>query len=112
MMRKKVISNFVFAAVLFSAVAVSAQEICPLTGKAPQPVTVKNLSAFAALPVLEQGRIKPVDTYAENLLLQLSDGRRFAKKGRTENAVKAFLPSSGLPGCFLPRIQPGTTRFF
>ncbi len=39
-----------------------------------------NLSKFAQIPVLEGGRIKPIDTFARNILLQLSGKSTFDKK--------------------------------
>lgn len=56
----------------------SSQEICPLNGQPFKPKTVSDFTQFAKIPILEDGRIKPVETYARNLLLRFS-GRRSLK---------------------------------
>ncbi len=51
----------------------SAQEFCPLDGGAiPKPKEVKSLGTFKKIPILEEGRVKPLDTYARNILLRFS----------------------------------------
>ncbi|MFT5387729.1 MAG: ABC-type transport system involved in cytochrome c biogenesis permease subunit [Candidatus Omnitrophota bacterium] len=52
--------------------------ICPLP-QGPQP-TLSSFENFKTLPVMESGRLKPLDTYARNVLLQLSGQRSFNKK--------------------------------
>ncbi len=55
-----------------------AQMFCPLPGK-PMP-ELSSYETLRQLPVLEHGRIKPVDTYAQNVLLRLSGRRSYDKK--------------------------------
>ena len=52
-----------------------AQEFCPIDSKNAKPKELVSYTHFEALPVLEDGRMKPLDTYARQLLLQFS-GRR------------------------------------
>ncbi len=49
-----------------------AKPICPLGGPVTQPRKVSSLDQFGAIAILSDGRVKPVDTYARTLLLQLS----------------------------------------
>lgn len=50
---------------------VCAQEICPLPQNI-KPKEVKSLATFKRIAILQDGRIKPLDTYAQNILLQFS----------------------------------------
>jgi len=59
---------------------VDAQTICPLDSTAFKPKTVASLENFKKLPILRNGRVKPIDTYAQNILLQFSGLRTFDKK--------------------------------
>ena len=56
-----------------------AQPICPLDSSV-KPRAVIALDKFAALAVLNDGRVKPVDTYARTLLLQFSGKTSFDHK--------------------------------
>lgn len=47
---------------------------------ADQSTYVKDLSVFGQIAIQEEGRIKPLDTYARTVLLQLSGKRTFEKK--------------------------------
>ncbi len=73
-MLKKFLILFYFFA-LIPALAV-AQPICPLDSSI-KPRAAVSLDKFAALAVLNDGRIKPVDTYARAFLLQLSGRTSF-----------------------------------
>ncbi len=53
-----------------------AQEICPLL-KDAKPRGVKSLETFKRIAILQDGRIKPLDTYAQNILLQFSGKKNF-----------------------------------
>ena len=55
---------------------VSAQQICPLM-KDAKPRGVKSLETFKHIAILQDGRIKPLDTYAQNILLQFSGKKSF-----------------------------------
>jgi ABC-type transport system involved in cytochrome c biogenesis permease subunit len=51
-----------------------------------------NLHAFASLPVLEGGRVKPIDTFARNNLMILNNRQTYKDKdGRTQPAVRWIL---------------------
>jgi len=65
-----------FFAVIFTTVY-AADEICPLTGKPIGAQGVKSLETFRTIAVLNQGRVKPVDTYAQSLLLHKCFLKRF-----------------------------------
>jgi len=54
-----------------------AQPICPLDGTTLKPKEVASFETFQGIAVLENGRVKPLDTYARNLLLQFSGKRTF-----------------------------------
>ena len=56
-----------------------AQSICPLNSNAIKPKEVKSLESFRKIPILDNGRVKPLDTYAENILLQFSGRRSYEK---------------------------------
>lgn len=57
-----------------------AQEFCPLQGDIPKPKEVKSLETFKKIPILEEGRVKPLDTYGRSLLLQFSGKNSFNKE--------------------------------
>ena len=56
-----------------------AQPICPLTNKPIVPKEVSSLESFKGIPILHNGRIKPLDTYARSVLLQLSGKSSYEK---------------------------------
>jgi len=77
-MKKRILLN-IFAG-MFIAVHLSwAQPIgmLPQSGEAKE---VSSLASLAKIPILDQGRVKPLDTYAENVLLQFSGRRSLNKK--------------------------------
>ncbi|MBI4309052.1 MAG: cytochrome c biogenesis protein CcsA [Candidatus Omnitrophica bacterium] len=49
-----------------------AQAICPLNGQPLKAKGVKSYQTLGQMPVLDNGRVKPLDTYARNLLIQFS----------------------------------------
>jgi ABC-type transport system involved in cytochrome c biogenesis permease subunit len=53
-------------------------------GAQDSPVREISLSLLKRMPVLDQGRIKPVDTYAGSVLLQLSGRRSFEKQSAVQ----------------------------
>lgn len=55
-----------------------AQPICPLDILKPREVS--SLDSFKKIAIMDQGRVKPLDTYAENLLLRFSGKRSFNRK--------------------------------
>ncbi len=60
-----------------------AQPICRLNSKI-KPKGAVSLKAFQEIPVLAEGRIKPLDTYARALLLQFSGHSSFQRKSAME----------------------------
>ncbi len=63
-----------------SAQGVFAQSFCPLNEPKVMPKEVSSLDAFKKIAILDEGRIKPLDTYARNLLLQFSGRTSFNHK--------------------------------
>ena len=76
-MRKIIIPVIVTLMISWPALA---QVICPLNGQSMQPKGVRSLSVFKRLPILDNGRIKPLDTYARTVLLQFSGRQSFERK--------------------------------
>ncbi len=81
-MRKKII--FVLSLILAAGLPLAfAQPICRLNSKI-KPKGAVSLKAFQEIPVLSEGRIKPLDTYARALLLQFSGHSSFQRKSAME----------------------------
>jgi ABC-type transport system involved in cytochrome c biogenesis permease subunit len=81
-MHKKVAVIFFF--ILTTGLPLAfAQPICRLNSKI-KPQGAVSLKAFQEIPVLSEGRIKPLDTYARALLLQLSGRSSFQRKPAVE----------------------------
>ena len=76
---------------LVSLPIASAQEICPLNTMKPKKVN--SLEIFKRMPILSQGRIKPMETYAQSFLLQLSGKTSYGK----ESALQWFARFSFAP---------------
>ena len=70
---------FAFAAALLAAA-------WPLL--APEPKSAFPLSEFGRLPVLEGGRVKPLDSFARNALLLLRGTQTLQAGGKTQSAVE------------------------
>jgi len=62
----------IVCALLFMGTQASAQSFCPLEEPQFEPKTVSSLETLKKLAILHEGRIKPLDTFARNLLLQFS----------------------------------------
>lgn len=75
------IAALVLSGTLFPQV-ISAQQFCPLNNLKPQKVV--SLETFKRIPILNQGRIKPLDTYAESFLILLSGKKRYEKETATQ----------------------------
>ncbi|MBI5150229.1 MAG: cytochrome c biogenesis protein CcsA [Candidatus Omnitrophica bacterium] len=69
--------------VAITTVPAFAQQVCDL-GPSVQPRKLRSLEHFGALAVLNDGRVKPVDTYARTLLLQFSGKTSFDRKPAVE----------------------------
>jgi ABC-type transport system involved in cytochrome c biogenesis permease subunit len=57
----------------------------------PPPLRGFDLDAFGALPVLDGGRVKPIDSVARNSLLVIRGAQSFAHDGRTVGATEWIL---------------------
>ncbi len=66
-----------FLGILFPQ-AISAQQFCPLNNLKPEKAN--SLETFKRIPIVNQGRIKPLDTYAESFLIQLSGKKHYEKE--------------------------------
>jgi len=63
----------------------------------PLAAQVEDLSAFSRVAIMEQGRIKPLDTFAENILKQFSGQDRFQGQPAIYWLARVlFSPSQGL----------------
>ena len=94
--KKAVMLGLLFLGFLGGWVAtpVAAQPMCPLE-RTFKPKTVTSLAGFERLPILHQGRIKPMDTYARYLLLQLSGRTSYHKRSAIEwLAALVFAPET------------------
>ncbi len=69
-----------FIIFLFISTSALAQAICPLNGKPLQPKAIKSYEVLKRLPILDNGRLKPLDTYARNLLIQFSGKDTYERK--------------------------------
>ncbi|MBZ0166265.1 MAG: cytochrome c biogenesis protein CcsA [Candidatus Omnitrophica bacterium] len=65
-----------------SAKTVFAQDICPLDTL--KPTKIESLDSFSRIPVLNEGRVKPMETYAKGFLLRLSGRRSYQQENATQ----------------------------
>jgi ABC-type transport system involved in cytochrome c biogenesis permease subunit len=90
-------NKFVFLSIIIIGVCspvIFAQEICPLNGQPLKPKTV-SAQSLKYLPILDAGRIKPLDTYARSLLLRFSGKSNFDKKPAIQWLARVlFAPDS------------------
>jgi len=71
------------------------QAFCPLDRKSPTPKGLNSYHMFKSIAILDEGRIKPLDTYAENLLLKFSGKRTFNKRPAVDWTIKLlFAPAA------------------
>jgi len=78
-----------------TVIQVSAQSFCPLDEPQFDPKTISSLDSLKRLAVLHEGRVKPFDTYARNLLLQFSGRTSFKKQPATDWVARLlFAPAS------------------
>lgn len=77
---------------IFILVATSTwgQEICILNGQPFEPKRVGDLSALKSLAVLQDGRIKPFETFSQDFLLRIS-GRRSYEDEKAYEWMARFL---------------------
>ncbi len=78
MMRKGLVAIIIFMTVCGAATAQSTETPTP-----PPRWDKEILDRFATLPVQDQGRVKPLDTFAQFTLLRLNGQRRFSDEDRT-----------------------------
>ena len=64
---------------------------------APAPKTAFDLQGFARLPVLEGGRVKPVDSFARNALLLIRGKQNALMDGKSVPAVQWLLDAAFKP---------------
>lgn len=67
---------FIWIILLGLLTRVYAQEICPLPQNI-KPRGISSLKYFKTIAVFDKGRIEPLDTYARNILIQLSGKNSF-----------------------------------
>ncbi len=83
------------------------QEICPLNGMPLKPKGISNLESFKQIAILENGRVKPLDTYAQNVLLRLSGKRSFEHKDAIDWLAKLlFAPQTTIKDKVFPINNP------
>ncbi len=75
-MKLKFFFSLLFIIFWTNALHAESPAICPLQ-KEIKSEEVASLEAFKRIAILEDGRIKPLDTYAQNVLLRLSGKRTF-----------------------------------
>lgn len=68
--------------ILAGGVFAFAQTVCPLDSLTPRKVG--SLEVFRRIPVLNDGRVKPMDSYARGFLFQLSGRRSYQKEPALE----------------------------
>jgi ABC-type transport system involved in cytochrome c biogenesis permease subunit len=71
---------FLLIIFIFTTTIAHTQAICPLNGKPLEAKKVSSLKNLQDLPILDHGRIKPLDTYAQNILLQFSGKKSYDRK--------------------------------
>ncbi|MBI4376181.1 MAG: cytochrome c biogenesis protein CcsA [Elusimicrobia bacterium] len=76
---------------LLSLILPAAALVLSLLALRPWARPAADLEAFSRLPVLQGGRVKPVDTLASSTLLMLSGRTQFAFRGRRISAVEWLL---------------------
>ncbi len=79
-MKNNRLTIIVFILGLFMAKTALSQPICPLKGSLSGREGIKSFEVFKRIPILENGRVKPLETYAQNVLLQFSGKRTFNQK--------------------------------
>ena len=63
----------------------------------PEPKTEFDYAGFACLPVLEGGRVKPIDSFARNSLLMIRSKQSVPVDGHSLNATRWLLDSAFKP---------------
>ena len=66
--------------------------------RAPKRADGADIAGFAALPVLHEGRVKPLDTVARSSLLALRGKQTIPVRGRTVGAAEWLLDMNARPG--------------
>lgn len=73
---------FLLAVWISNPRASAAQAVCPLDSLKPRQV--KSLETLKQIPILNQGRIKPFESFAKNFLLLLSGRERYQEESAVE----------------------------
>ncbi|MBI5247573.1 MAG: cytochrome c biogenesis protein CcsA [Elusimicrobia bacterium] len=82
---------------LQAAVFIGALLLAAWPGLVPAPKSDFDFSAFARLPVLEGGRVKPIDSFARSALLSIRSKQSVRFDGKTISATKWLLDSAFKP---------------
>lgn len=91
-MRKHIILTLLILGIEFTAAF--AQQICPLRQNM-RPKGISSLESFKRIAISDQGRIKPLDTYARNFMVQLSGKDSFDENTAIEWLAKLlFAPDT------------------
>ncbi len=77
-------STFLILPLLLGLVTAVAAQEPTADGVCPIAKTVGSYDAFKSIPVLDNGRVKPLDTFARSTLLQFSGKQTFQKKPAIE----------------------------
>jgi len=87
---KKMIVAFILSIFVVSMPVYAESEVKALDNPVvtQTPKGVSSLAVMAKLPILDSGRIKPLDTYARSLLLQFSGRQSFERKPAVAWLVK------------------------
>ena len=85
-------TNRLQAAVFLGALALAASPAL-----VPAPKSEFDLEGFARLPVLEGGRVKPIDSFARNALLVIRGKQSVPMDGQTVSAVSWLLDAAFKP---------------
>ncbi|MBP6344098.1 MAG: cytochrome c biogenesis protein CcsA, partial [Candidatus Omnitrophica bacterium] len=72
--------NKIFFKLLMSVLLALGAAAPAVQAQVMEPKGVRSVSVFKRIPILDNGRIKPLDTYARNLLVQLSGRQSFKGK--------------------------------
>jgi ABC-type transport system involved in cytochrome c biogenesis permease subunit len=76
----------------FAITALAAVLVLAAARPRPLPTTEMKLDEFGRLPVVHEGRVKPIDSVARNTLRYLSGKQSFKdEQGKTQPAIKWFM---------------------
>ena len=82
---------------LQAAVFVGALALAAWPGAAPAPKSDFDFEGFSRLPVLEGGRVKPLDSFARNTLLYIRSKQTVLVDGKSLPATRWLLDAAFRP---------------